>query len=57
MSEPMQPTPRKEGGLEQPPQTSPAPSDRREGGSVEREDALHDRDRAGGMIGEGDSED
>ena len=54
MSEPMQP--QRDGGLKQPPQTSPAPDQglNKVGGGKDREDALYDKDRAGGMIGEGD---
>ncbi len=51
MSEPMQP--HKDGGLTQPPQTSPAPDfgTSKTGGGETRED---DPAEPGGMIGEGD---
>lgn len=52
MSEPMQPS--HDGGMNKPPQTTPAPDlgETKTGGGKDREDALHDQD--GGMIGEGD---
>ena len=53
MSEPLQP--HKEGGLKQPPQTSPRPAEPADSGEIDREGAVPD-DREGGMIGEGESE-
>jgi hypothetical protein len=55
MSEPMQP--HKDGGLKQPPQTTPAPQPTEEIGlGGNREDALHDKDRVGGMYGDGEAD-
>jgi hypothetical protein len=53
MSEPMQPA--HDGGMKQPPQTSPAPdlgTSKTGGGDDDRSAALDDQE--GGMIGEGD---
>ena len=54
MSEPMQP--RKDGGFQQPPQTTPAPDfgTTKTGGGDTRGDDDRGADDAGGMIGEGD---
>lgn len=54
MSEPRDP--KKDGGLKQPPQTSPAPDfgTTKTGGGETRGDGHEDRD-GGGMIGEGET--